>query len=52
MNEFFGVIFVWLTAIAVLLSVVGISLAAMFSLMAICDWIAGNWPQFKGDENV
>ena len=52
MNEFFGVIFVWIAAIAVLISVVGIVLAGMFSLMAICDWAAGNWSQFEGDENV
>ena len=52
MSEFFGVVFVWIAAIAVLLSVISIVLAAMFSLMAICDWVAGNWSQFEGDENV
>ena len=42
MSEFFGVIFVWVTAASVLLSVVGIGLVIAFSLMRVCDLAAGS----------
>ena len=42
MSEFFGVIFTWVAAIAVLLSVVGIFLVIAFSIMRVCDLAAGS----------
>ena len=39
MSEFFGVIFTWVSAAAVLLSVVGIGLVVAFSIMRVCDLV-------------
>ena len=51
MSEFFGVIFVWVTAASVLLSVVGIGLVVAFSLMRVCD-LAAEKPLVKMVDDV
>jgi hypothetical protein len=42
MSEFFGVIFTWVVAASVLLSVVGIFLVIAFSIMRVCDLVVGS----------
>ena len=51
MSEFFGVIFMWVAAAAVLLSVIGVGLVVAFSLMRVCD-LAASSPLVKMVDDV